>query len=147
MSMKIVDEIIKRREVEKGALISILHDIQEEEGYLPEEILSYLSDRLNTPLSEIFRVVTYFDKAFSLTPMKEHTIKVCQGTNCYLKHSDQVLTEIKEELDKNGTEKIFNLETVRCLGCCDIAPTVEIDGEILDKDSARSTINKLKSET
>ena len=147
MDMKKLDEIIEKHKTEKGALISILHDIQGEEGYLPEEVFSHLSDRLHTPLSEIFRVVTYFDKAFKLEPTRDHTIKVCQGTNCYLKHSDQVLTEIKEELDKIEADKNCDLKTVRCLGCCDIAQAVEIDGEIHDKDSAKSTISNLKEKT
>ena len=147
MDIKKVDEILEKRSDEEGALISILHDIQEEEGYLPEEVFNYLSDRLHTPLSEIFRVVSYFDKTFKLEPTRDHTIKVCQGTNCYLKHSDQVLTEIKEELDKIEEDKNCDLTTVRCLGCCDIAPAVEIDGEIHGKDSAKITISKLKEKT
>lgn len=146
MDMKKLDEIIEKHKTEKGALISILHDIQGEEGYLPEEALSYLSDTLHISLTEIFRVATYFEKAFSLEPKGEHTIKVCLGTTCYLKHSDQVLTEIKEELDKNGEAKDFTLEKVRCAGCCGAAPVVEINGKILDKDSAKSAIIKLKSE-
>ena len=147
METKKVDEILEKHRGEKGALISILHGIQEEEGYLPEEVFSYLSDRLHAPLSEIFRVASYFDKAFKLEPTRDHTIKVCQGTNCYLKHSDQVLTEIKEELDKIEADKNCDLKTVRCLGCCDIAQAVEIDGEIHDKDSAKITISKLKEKT
>ena len=146
MDMKKVDEIIEKHQAEKGALISILHDIQEEEGYVPDEVLSCLSDKLQIPLSETFRVVTYFEKTFSLEHKGKHTIKVCQGTTCYLKHADQTLIEIKEELDKNGEEKDFSLEKVRCLGCCNAAPVVEIDGEMLDKDSAKNTIIKLRGE-
>ncbi len=146
MDTKKVDLIIEKHRVEKGALISILHDIQEEEGYLPDETLSYLSEKLHTPLSELFRVATYFDRAFSLTPRGKHTVKVCQGTSCYLKHSDQILTDIKEELEKNGDGKNFHVTTASCLGCCTVAPAVEIDGELQDKDSAKSTIIKLKGE-
>jgi NADH:ubiquinone oxidoreductase subunit E len=91
-------------------------------------------------------VATYFDKAFSLTPRGKHTVKVCRGTSCYLKHSDKILTDIKEELEKNGDGKNFHVTTASCLGCCTVAPAVEIDGELLDKDSAKSTINKLKGE-
>lgn len=146
MDMKKVDGIIEKHKAEKGALVSILHDIQGEEGYLPEEALSYLSDKLRLPLSEVFRVASYFEKAFSLEPKGEHTVRVCQGTTCYLKRSDKVLTEIEEELEKNGGNKNIYLKKVRCLGCCTTAPVVEIDGEILDKDSAKSTIIKLKGE-
>jgi len=146
MDTKKVDLIIEKHKAEKGALISILHAIQEEEGYLPDEALSYLSEKLHTPLSELFRVATYFDRAFSLTPRGKHTVKVCQGTSCYLKHSDQVLTDIKEELEKNGDGNNFHVTTASCLGCCTVAPAVEIDGELRDKDSAKSTINTLKGE-
>ncbi|KPJ61809.1 MAG: hypothetical protein AMJ42_00810 [Deltaproteobacteria bacterium DG_8] len=146
MDIKKVNEIIEKHKAEKGALTSILHNIQEQEGYLPEEALGYLSDRLHIPLSEIFRVVTYFDKAFSLEPRGKHIIKVCQGTTCHLKHSDQALIEIKEELDKNGENGHFYLEKVRCLGCCAEAPVIEIDGVMFDKDTAKGTIIKLKSE-
>ena len=147
--MEKVDDIIEKHKTEKGSLISILHDIQEQEGYLPEETLSYLSDQLRMPLSEVFRVAAYFEKAFSLKPKGKHTIRVCQGTACYLKHADQTLEEIQEEIAKDVDEykdTDFNLEKVRCLGCCTAAPVVEIDGEILDKDSAKTTIIKLKGE-
>ena len=149
MDMKKVDETIEKYKNEKGPLVSILHDIQRQEGYLPDEALSYLSDKLCTPLSEVFRVAAYFEKAFFLEPKGKHTIRVCQGTACYLKHSDQTLEEIKEEIAKDEEEykdADFNLEKVRCLGCCTAAPAVEIDGEILDKDSAKTTIIKLKGE-
>ena len=148
MDTKKVDEIIEKHKTEKGSLVSILHDIQREEGYLPDDALSYLSDKMHTPLSEVFRVASYFEKAFSLEPKGKHIIRVCQGTSCYLKRSDQISTEIAEELEKNGgdKDKNFHLGKVRCLGCCTAAPVVEIDGEILDKDSAKSTVIKLKGE-
>jgi len=146
MDLKKVDGIIERHRTEKGALISILHDIQKEAGYLPDEALCYLSDTLHIPLSEVFRVATYFDKSFSLEPREKHIIKICQGTSCYLKHSEEVLKEINETLGDNGENKDFSVEKVRCLGCCNTAPVVEIDGKLLDRDSAKGTIIKLKGE-
>ncbi len=65
-----MDAIIERHKAEKGALISILHAIQDEEGYLPADAMSYLSDKLHTPLGEISRVATYFNKAFKLEPKR-----------------------------------------------------------------------------
>ena len=142
-----VDEIIAQHSAERGPLISILHDIQRETGHLPDTTLTYLSDKLHMPLSEIYRVVSYFEKAFSQKPRADHIVKVCEGTSCHLKRSDELLTEIKEELEKEGEDPRFSLEKARCLGCCTAAPAVEIDGEIFDKDSAKSTITKLKGET
>ncbi len=151
MNSKRVDELIEKHRTEKGPLISILHDIQEEEGYLPEATLSYLGDKLNTPLGEIYRVASFFSKAFTFEKKAKHTIRVCQGTTCHVKCSDHVLEEIQEELEKIkddnfGEHENFSMEKARCLGCCTSAPNVEIDGEILDKESAKKTIIKLKGE-
>src|SRR5210317_65891 len=146
MELKKADEIITKHQSEKGALISILHEVQREEGYVPEEVMIHLSDRLQLPLGEVFRVATYFEKSFSLAPQGKNTIKVCQGTACYLKHADQILSEIKEDLGENAEAADFHLEEVRCLGCCNAAPAVEVNGELLDRESAKKTILKLKGE-
>ena len=140
-----IDKIVTKHKSERGALISILHDIQREEGYVPDDVMGYLSKTLQLPISKIFRVVSYFNRAFSLKPRKKHNIKVCQGTACHLKHSDQVLTEITEEIGEKD-EPDFHIEQIRCLGCCTVAPAVEINGEIVDKDSAKKSIIKLKGE-
>ena len=146
MDLSKLDEVIAEHQSEKGALISILHEVQRNEGYVPEEVMGHLSDRLQIPLSEVFRVATYFEKAFSLAPQGKNTIKVCQGTACYLKHADHILTEIKEDLGEDGEAADFHLEGVRCLGCCNAAPAVEVNGELLDRESAKKAILKLKGE-
>jgi NADH-quinone oxidoreductase subunit E len=145
MENKSIDKIITKHKSEKGALISILHDIQREEGYVPDDVMGYLSKTLQLPISEIFRVVSYFDKAFSLKSREKHNIKVCQGTACHLKHADQVLTEIREEIGEKD-EPDFHIEQIRCLGCCTVAPAIEINGEIVDIDSVKKSIIKLKGE-
>ncbi len=145
MDNNAIDKIITKHKSERGALISILHDIQREEGYVPDDVMGYLSKTLQLPISEIFRVVSYFNRAFSLKPREKYNIKVCQGTACHLKHADQVLTEIREEIGEKD-EPDFHIEQIRCLGCCTVAPAVEMNGEIVDKDSAKKSIIKLKGD-
>ncbi len=147
MDLKKVDELIKKHQAVQGPLVSILHDIQRAKGSLPKDVLEHLSKKLKTPLSEIARVVTYFEKAFRLYPKGEkHTIRVCCGTTCHVMHSDEVLENIQEELIKDSKNTDFAVEEVRCLGCCTVAPAVEIDGEIVEKGSVNSTVIKLKGE-
>ena len=147
MDAKKVDAIIERHKSERGALISMLHAIQDEEGALSVDTMSYLSDKLNTPLGEISRVATYFDKAFKLAPKEEHTVRVCRGTTCHVKKSDALYKEIDDELSKDGRGFKFSLGQARCLGCCTSSgPVVEIDGEVYEQDAAKSAIIKLKGE-
>jgi len=148
MDMVKLDNIIARYQAEKGSLISILHDIQREEGWIADDAMSYLSSRLKLPLSEVFRVVSYFEKCFSRRgPRGKHAVKVCQGTACHLKQGGEVLSEIKETIEKEGADTGCYLEAVRCLGCCTAAPAVEIDGRLLDKEGAKKAISQLKGET
>ena len=68
MDTKKLDEFIAAHKNEQGALISILHDIQREAGCVPDDTMEHLSQTLQISISEVFRVVSYFEKAFSLKP-------------------------------------------------------------------------------
>jgi NADH-quinone oxidoreductase subunit E len=142
-----LDEVIERHTKEKGALITILHDIQREEGYIADEAMLEVSRRLKLPLSEVFRTVSYFGHAFSMQPRPaKHAVKVCQGTACHVRRGAEVMSELRETIDKEGAEAVCDLQPVHCLDCCTAAPAVEIDGKLLDKETAKTTIIKLKSE-
>jgi NADH:ubiquinone oxidoreductase subunit E len=147
MDLKKLDDVIDRHQNEKGALITILHDIQRVDGYIADEAMIHVSGRLKLPLSEVFRTISYFGKAFSMQPpQSKHAVKVCQGTACHVKRGSEVMSELRETIEKEGAATACYLEPVSCLGCCTAAPAVEIDGKLLDKEAARNTIIKLKSE-
>ena len=128
-----VDSILSRHKESQGALMPVLKEINSEFGYLPEDVLRYVSVELAVPLSLIYRIATFYN-AFSLTPRGRHTISVCAGTTCYVRGADKLLDRLKGQLkvDIGGTteDRRFTLETVRCLGCCSLAPVISVDGEI-----------------
>jgi NADH:ubiquinone oxidoreductase subunit E len=125
-----VDRIIEKYGSAGGTLIGILTDIQKEYTYLPQEALRRVGERLEIPLSQVFSVCTFY-KIFSLTPRGKHSIKVCLGTACHVKGAALILDRLRRDLDipEGGTTKDgkFTLETVRCVGCCSIAPVVTVD--------------------
>ena len=127
-----VRSIVDSYQRDKGLLISILQDTQAEYNYLPKEALIQISQGLDTPLSQVYSVATFF-KAFSLKPRGRHFINVCLGTACHVRGAVRVLEAIERELGiKPGdtTEDLkFTLETVNCVGCCALGPVAIIDGE------------------
>jgi NADH:ubiquinone oxidoreductase subunit E/NAD-dependent dihydropyrimidine dehydrogenase PreA subunit len=127
----IVDRAVDLHRHERGPLVSVLQDINEDLGYLPAETLRYVSSRLQMPLSRVYHVATFY-KAFSLTPRGEHVIKVCVGTACHVRGSARVVEALEQRLGvKAGqtTEDMkFTLETVNCLGACAMGPVVVVDG-------------------
>ncbi|HEX29520.1 TPA: NADH-quinone oxidoreductase subunit NuoE [Candidatus Poribacteria bacterium] len=130
MDLSKLKEVFQRYEGEEGALIPILQDIQDIFGYLPQEALYQVSDRLNIPMSRIYGVLTFYSQ-FYLEPRGRNTIKVCLGTACHVKGAPRILRKLKEILGiKEGetTDDLkFTLETVRCLGTCFLAPVMMIN--------------------
>jgi NADH-quinone oxidoreductase subunit E len=132
--MGAVSKLLSDREKKKGVLIHALHMIQEENGYLPEDVLRRLSGNLNIPLSDIYSVASFY-RMFHFKPRGKKIVKVCLGTACYVRGSKQLLTTLENEFRvKSGetTEDLaMTLETVGCVGCCGLAPVSTINDEVI----------------
>ncbi len=117
----------------KGALIPVLHAIQEGLGYLPEEELNAVSAELNIPLTEIYGVATFYS-FFSLEPKGEKPIHVCLGTACYIKGSQDLLDRFEKELGIRVGETTedgkFSLDATRCVGACGLAPIATVGEKV-----------------
>jgi len=79
-----IDGIIRQYGGRESAILAILQDIQAEEKYLPKETLEYVSQRMQIPLGQIFRIATFYN-ALSLKPRGRHKIDVCLGTACHVR--------------------------------------------------------------
>ncbi|MCL6480892.1 MAG: NAD(P)H-dependent oxidoreductase subunit E [Firmicutes bacterium] len=111
-------------------LIPILQEIQQRYRYLPEAALRAVAARLGVPLPEVFHVATFYN-CFSLEPVGEHLIQVCMGTACHVRGAPLVLERFLRELKlpRPGTtpDMRFTVRTVRCIGCCGLAPVARVD--------------------
>ena len=128
----ILDEIIGKYIGQRGAIMPILEDINDEFKYLPEESMKYVSLEIGYPLSTVYRIATFYN-VFSLKPRGRHIINICMGTTCHVRGAPRILERIKTELridvGETTEDNRFTLEPVRCLGCCSLAPVITIDGE------------------
>ncbi|AIQ52732.1 NADH dehydrogenase [Paenibacillus sp. FSL R7-0331] len=117
----------------KGALIPVLHEVQDVYGFLPEPVLQVVSAELDLPMSEIYGVASFYH-FFSLTPKGEHVIHVCMGTACYIKGAqgilDRLSTELKVPVQGTTEDDKFTLEATRCLGACGLAPVLTIGEKV-----------------
>jgi NADH-quinone oxidoreductase subunit E len=131
-----IRNIAEKWKGKRGNLIMVLHEIQNHYGYVPREVSLELSVLLDVPLARIYEVITFYHY-FRLQPPGRHKIALCMGTACYLKGAPLLLDEIKNILSveegKTTRDGKFQLDVVRCLGCCGLAPVVMIDGHIFGK--------------
>jgi NADH-quinone oxidoreductase subunit E len=136
MNLEKVSEILTKYQADKSSLIAILQDIQEEYSYLPKDVLIKVSKELNVPLSRVLSLATFF-RAFSLKPKGKHSVHVCLGTACHVRGAQRVLEKLERELGIKSGETSedyeFSLDAVRCLGCCGLAPVVQVGEEVHGK--------------
>ncbi len=126
----IVESAVNSWNNDKSNLISILLDIQDEYNYLPQEAIILVAKALDVPLIDVYAVATFYT-VFSLKPRGKHIINVCVGTACHVRGGQRILDRIQRNLKINPGEttenKLFTLETVRCLGCCALGPVIVVD--------------------
>jgi NADH:ubiquinone oxidoreductase subunit E len=138
---------------EEGNIISLLQDIQDTFGYIPEKIVDWFSQKLDIPESKIFGVATFYSQ-FHLQPRGKNIISICCGTACYVKGGIKIAERVLMELGLSyegdtTTDKMFTVDVVRCMGACSIAPVVIINNRVYPNMTVNSTsrlIKKFKKE-
>jgi NADH:ubiquinone oxidoreductase subunit E len=143
-----IDALVEKNGKAEGSLITVLKDIQNQYGYLPQEVLRHVSEKLGVPLSKIFCIATFYS-TFSLDPKGKNVISVCQGTACHVKKGDEVVTRLTRALklgagEKTTSNRSFTLEKVRCMGCCSIAPAVQVNQDHYGQVTQNSVNNILR---
>jgi len=128
-----IDAIVERHGAGPSSLITILHEVQEKVGYLPEEVLDHVAEKMGVPVADVHGVVTFYS-LFSMKPKGRHRITACKGTACYVKGAPRVLERLESELGIKAGDTTddteFSLDVVRCLGACGLGPVVTIDEDV-----------------
>jgi NADH:ubiquinone oxidoreductase subunit F (NADH-binding)/NADH:ubiquinone oxidoreductase subunit E/Pyruvate/2-oxoacid:ferredoxin oxidoreductase delta subunit len=111
--------------------IPLLQAIQREHGYLPPEVLRQAAERAGIPLARLAGVATFYPQ-FRHRPVGRHVIRVCDGTACHVKGSEILRETLRRHLQLEGAADTdargeFTVETVACLGCCTLAPVIQVD--------------------
>ncbi len=125
-----VETILGQFADSRESLIPILQQVQATFYYLPQGVLREISLHLHVPLTDVYHVATFYN-CFSLEPVGRHVIQVCLGTACHVRGAARVLDRLLLDLKlaAPGTTKDcqFTVRTVRCVGCCGLAPVVRVD--------------------
>lgn len=128
---------------DEGDLIPILQKTQEKFGFIPKEAVNRISRYLKISENQIFGVASFYSQ-FRFTAPGRNSIKVCLGTACHVQGGQILCDAVERELDvkPGGTTKDrrYDLERVACLGCCALAPVIQVNDDIY----SRMTVIRLK---
>ena len=126
-----IDGIVQELGGKRHDVIPVLQAIQEKYNFLPEEALRRVCEVSEITPAQIVGVASFYSQ-FRFTPAGQHMIKVCVGTACHVKGAGLVYDAMKRELELGKDEDTtasgtYTIEKVNCLGCCTLAPVVQID--------------------
>ncbi len=143
-----VGEVLCEHDKKRGVLITTLHRIQEDYGYLPGEVLQRLSKKLGLPLAEIYSVASFYHQ-FHFTPRGRKIVRVCMGTACHVRGAPKVLEKIQKhfniEVGETTEDLAMTLETVGCVGCCGLAPVVTVNEEVVGELTPKKVDELIKT--
>ena len=147
VALDTLDEIIDRYSGEAEYLIPALKDAQDLFGYLPPEVQHRLALGLGITPSRVFGVVTFYS-FFTTVPRGRHTVRVCQGTACYVKGGknilDNVMRDVGIRVGETTADKRFTIDAVRCLGTCGLAPVMVVDRDTYGDVNPKRSIQILQ---
>lgn len=140
--MTALDEILAGINQPQIFKIRVLQQTQKKYGYLKNEHLEYLAEKIGTSATDLYGIATFYDQ-FNFNVPGRHMIYVCEGTTCHVKGGKAITAKLKQMLGidfRQTTEDgRFSLKSARCLGCCGLAPVIMID----DKSFGRVKPSKL----
>ena len=116
-------------------LLPLLRKIQEKEGYVSEEAMKKLSVETNIPIVKIYAAATFYAMIHT-TPQGRYIIEICNSPSCYLNGSMNLIKHLEKKLKiksrQTSKDKKFSLHISSCIGCCDKAPAMRINGKVYD---------------
>lgn len=117
----------------EGPTLPILHALQHEFGFIPEEVKPLLADELNLSRAEVHGVVTFYHD-FRNTPAGRHVLKLCRAEACQAMGAEDIAERVRQlfgiDFHQTTLDGAVTLEPVYCLGLCACAPAAMLDGDV-----------------
>jgi len=142
-----ISKIIKKYEDRESKLLPILHEIQDEYGYIPKEAIKIVAKALGKTPGEIYDAASFYS-FFYFEKRGRHIVRVCNCIVCNMKGSQNILEAIEERYGIGEGETtgdgLFTLEVVDGLGRCEYSPVMMVDDEIYGNLSPEKALEILR---
>ena len=128
MPSRSLEQLLEGRRSKPNQLIEVLQDVQQDRGFISQEVMKDVSHSLGIPEIEVYRVASFY-KAFRLRPAGRVVLTMCMGTACHVRSSSLLIDQAASQLGIGPGEVtpdgIFSIERVNCLGACAMGPIVK----------------------
>jgi len=125
--------ILTPQKRDRRHVIALLREVQQKLGYLSTEAIQVIADFLGIPGSTVYGIATFYNQ-FRFKPLGKHAVTVCMGTACHMAGGQLVLEAMARELEVEvgdiTPDHEFSLDRVACIGCCALAPVIDVNDTI-----------------
>ena len=132
-TLALVDEVLTRRAAEPGALLPILHALQDALGFIPADVVPRVAEALNLSRAEVHGVVTYYHH-FRSTPAAGRVLQICRAESCQAMGADALIAHARHKLGcglhGHSKDGAYTLEPAYCLGLCASSPALMLGDEL-----------------
>ncbi len=137
---KQLEEILSRYPNRQAATIPVLHLCQEQNGWVSDEIIAWVAERLGTSPAQVKGVATFYT-LFNKEPVGKHQVWVCRTLSCALNGADDVVHHCENRLGihvgQTTPDGKVTLRTAECLASCGTAPMMQVDRDYYENLSLR----------
>lgn len=148
MSTPLVRDIVATHRGQRGALLPILHAVQEALGYVPPEAIPVLAEELNLSRADVHGVVSFYHD-FRSEPAGRATVRICRGEACQAVGAERLVDHLRDSrgmsLGDTSVDGSVTVEQVFCLGNCALGPAAQVNGRLrgrLDETSLSAIIDE-----
>jgi NADH-quinone oxidoreductase subunit E len=146
-----INELLTHYPIKRSAILPALFIAQEEHGYVTDDDVKYLAQRLEMRVNEVEEVVTFYSM-YSRQPIGKYKLQVCRTVSCMLAGAEDITKHLCDKLrikvGESTPDMLFNVQEVECLGYCDLAPVLQINFDYHEKITTTqcdAIIDSLKS--
>lgn len=133
MELQAIREIVETHRHRPGAMLPILHEIQQVCGYIPDESIAIVAHGLNVSRAEVYGVITFYADFRTMAPGRS-IVQVCRGEACQAKGGCELENHAQRslgiEFHQTTADNAVTLEPVFCLGNCACSPSVRIGDDV-----------------
>jgi NADH-quinone oxidoreductase subunit E len=147
MEEELLEQILASFKGERGELVPILQEVQDNLGYLPEKAMLDIAKFIDLPESRVYSVASFYTQ-FRTLPLGRRRVAVCRGTACHIRGAPHILSTIEKTIGlkegETSDDLEFTLETVACIGCCALAPCIRLNKDVagdMTPEKARKLFN------
>ena len=138
-SAKIIDDAITDKRALPGALLPVLHAIQDALGFVPPESVPRIAHALNLSQAEVHGVISFYHD-FRSHPPGRHVLKLCRAEACQAMGSEALAAHLTRrlgvEFKATSPDGALTIEPVYCLGNCALSPALQLDGKLRGRATA-----------